>query len=322
MSGLRLSLCVAILAAHVIASAASATVTIDWVTVGDAGNACEVRSQGCFGAVPDTYRIGKYEVTNAQYAEFLNAAVDADPYGLYQAEMANHSGITRSGSSGSYSHSTVAGPEDKPVVYVDFYDKLRFTSWLNNGQGGGDTETGAYTLLGGTAWPSNGLTVTRNASTTIFWTSEDEWYKAAYYDGVSTNCDPYPFADGFSGVVCEGPAGTTTHSANCANAVNTSYATDVGAYTTSPSDYGTVDQGGNLWEWNEAIISGSLRGTRSGSADGGRGGLVSEFRLSFLPSEWFNEVGLRVASVPESFTTLLRASGLAARTVGQRRRRL
>ena len=37
-----------------------------------------------------------------------------------------------------------------PVNYVDFYDALRFANWMNNGQGNGDTETGAYTLLGGT----------------------------------------------------------------------------------------------------------------------------------------------------------------------------
>ena len=56
----------------------------------------------------------------------------------------------------------------------------------------GDTETGAYTLLGGTATPSNGTTVTRNAGATIFLTSEDEWYKAAYYDPTSASYFDYP----------------------------------------------------------------------------------------------------------------------------------
>ena len=42
-----------------------------------------------------------------------------------------------------------------PVVLVSFYDSIRFANWLHNGQGSGDTETG-YTLLGGTATPSNG----------------------------------------------------------------------------------------------------------------------------------------------------------------------
>src|SRR5262249_539272 len=31
------------------------------------------------------------------------------------------------------------------------------------------------------------------------------------------------------------------------------YLTDVGAYTLSPSFYGTYDQTGNVWEWNENV---------------------------------------------------------------------
>ena len=44
-------------------------VEFDWVTVGDPGNACDTQTDGCFGSVAGAYRISKYEVTNAQYAE-------------------------------------------------------------------------------------------------------------------------------------------------------------------------------------------------------------------------------------------------------------
>ena len=84
-------------------------VTIDWVTVGDPGNACDTQPSGCFGTVPYTYRISKYEITNTQYSEFLNAVAKTDTNGLYNATMvdpftgsyAGYGGITRSGSSGS-----------------------------------------------------------------------------------------------------------------------------------------------------------------------------------------------------------------------------
>ena len=55
-------------------------------------------------------------------------------------------GITRSGSDGSYSYATILGHDNMPVNWVSWYDAIRFANWLNNGQGNGDTETGAYTL--------------------------------------------------------------------------------------------------------------------------------------------------------------------------------
>lgn len=68
------------------AAPAAATVIIDWVVVGDPGNAADTPATNCFsascGSVPSAYRIGKYEVTNAQYAAFLNAKAAADPLSL------------------------------------------------------------------------------------------------------------------------------------------------------------------------------------------------------------------------------------------------
>ncbi len=88
-------------------------VTIDWVTVGDPGNACDTQPQGCFGAVGYEYQISKYEVTHGQYADFLNAVAAADPHDLYNTAMGtvgggSFYGITRSGSSGSYTYSANA----------------------------------------------------------------------------------------------------------------------------------------------------------------------------------------------------------------------
>ena len=65
-----LSLCLTFFTAFYAFTSAASAVTIDWVTVGDPGNACDTQPQGCFGAVSYEYRIGKFEVTNAQYADF------------------------------------------------------------------------------------------------------------------------------------------------------------------------------------------------------------------------------------------------------------
>ena len=136
-----------------VASYLQAKYFADWTLVGDPGNACDPQSQGCFGSVGTHYNIGTYEVTNAQYAEFLNAMAATDPLGLYNTNMGSgFGGITQSGSSGSYTYSAIAGREDMPVNYVSFYDALRFANWLNNGQPNGARrraarhEDGAYTF--------------------------------------------------------------------------------------------------------------------------------------------------------------------------------
>ena len=121
------------------------------------------------------YRIGKYEVINAEYAEFLNAVAGTDTNALYNTNMGadTDGGITQTGSSGSYVYAVKADAgaytyANKPVNNVSWYDTLRFANWLHNGQLNGDTETGAYTLLGGTPTPSNGDSITLVCSAHIF----------------------------------------------------------------------------------------------------------------------------------------------------------
>jgi formylglycine-generating enzyme required for sulfatase activity len=76
-----------VLAALIFALPAHA-VTMEWVEVGDPGNDPDTAVMTCcgsstgttgYGSVPYTYWIGKYEVTNAQYAEFLNAVAATSP---------------------------------------------------------------------------------------------------------------------------------------------------------------------------------------------------------------------------------------------------
>jgi len=80
-------------------------VSIDFVVVGNPGNAADPGGGG-YGSVGYTYRISKNETTISQYAEFLNAVAKTDPYALYSPSMssdANIAGINRSGSSGKRS---------------------------------------------------------------------------------------------------------------------------------------------------------------------------------------------------------------------------
>jgi formylglycine-generating enzyme required for sulfatase activity len=313
------------MAAALLCAPASA-VTIDWVTIPgvETPNACDPQVFGCFGAVDYDYQISKYEVTNTQYAGFLNVVdpTGANGLALYSAFMGSDSrgGINFVGGNPNGSKYVVkSGSASKPVNDVSFYDSLRFANWLHNGQGGGSTETGAYTLLGGTPTPSNGLTVTRNADATIFLTSEDEWHKAAYYDASTLSYNPYPFADGFNSAACEAAPGTTSHSANCGNA--SAPLTEGGAYTGSPSEYGTFDQGGNVFEWNETIttfIGDFDRGLRGGAYNNPPDNLAASVWFAASPSSEGSILGFRVARLPEPTTALLLACGLLG--MGVRRR--
>jgi len=162
---------------------------LDFVTVGDTNNSTD--SSG-YGAVNYVYQIAKYQVTNCEYAAFLNAVASTDSHGLYNTNMGSdpRGGITRSGTSGSFSYTVKTNMENKPVVYVSWFDAARYCNWLHNGKGGGSTETGAYTLNGATT----GNAVAKNADASYSIPTENEWYKAAYYKGGGTNAGYWAYA--------------------------------------------------------------------------------------------------------------------------------
>jgi formylglycine-generating enzyme len=267
-------------------TSASASVTIEWVTVGDPGNAADTTG---YGAVANAYQIGKYEVTNAQYGAFLNAKGASNSYGIYNSNMASY-GITQSGSIGSFTYNVNGMLANRPVVYVSWYDAARFANWLVNGQGNGSMETGAYTLNGNTG------TIPRNAGANIFLPSGNEWYKAAYYQG--------------NGTYSLFPNGQNSVTSQDANYWGTA-STDVGTYAGDPSFYGSYDQGGNAYEWTDQIAGSAL--TVRGGSWGTFGDLMKSNMLQFIPPTVDSfDFGFRVASVPEptSIVLTLLASGV------------
>lgn len=287
----------------VVSGLLSADISIETILVGAAGNTADVTGHG---AVNYEYSIGKYEVSNSQYVAFLNTKATSDSFGLYDAGM----DISRSGSDGSYTYSTPNS--NHPVTSVSFWNAARFSNWLHNGQGAGDTEDGAYTL---TVSGMTNNTITRNSGATWAITSESEWYKAAYYDADSSNYFTYATSSNTA------PTGSTpTAVANSANYQGASSGfTDVGSYTASGSPYGTFDQNGNAWEWNESAF-GADRGIRGGSkADFSTISLrkTAQGQNSVTGT---NLIGFRLVQVPEPGTTVAVLAFLAGIAVFLRRR--
>lgn len=309
------------------ASPAIAALNIDYVPIGNAGNAADAATGSLYGAVAYAYQISKNETTISQYAEFLNAAAKTDTYELYSGNMTTTyiNGISRSGSSGSFTYSVNPGSENKPITYVSWFDAARFCNWLQNGQQTGagaalTAETGAYTLNGATS----GI-ISKNVGATVWLPTENEWYKAAYYD-------PNRAGAGVGGYWAQATqsnsvAGNTIGVANSANYDDGDYVgypgaalTDVGAYgMNSDSAYGTNDQAGNVWEWNDAVISGSSRGIRGGAWATVAGWLPASSRDGLLPTNQDPSVGFRVASVPEPTSLVL--TMLAGGSIFTRRKR-
>lgn len=286
---------------------ASAAVAIEWVTVGNAGNASDATG---FGAVTREYRIAHNETTIGQYAEFLNVAAKSDPYSLYSTAMTlgNVNGISQLGTPGNFTYTVTPGSTNRPITYVDWFDAARFCNWLHNGQGNGSTETGAYTLNGAIT----GI-YTVNAGAKVWVPSENEWYKAAFYDPTKDGTGGYWLYANQSNTM----SGNSIGVGGAANFFDGDYVgsgsstfptgnglTDVGVYgTDSQSYYGANDMAGNVREWNDSV-SGSSRGLRGGAWYLGVDELRSSPTLPLDRQRGFG-IGFRVASVPEPSTILL-----------------
>ena len=245
------------LVAQLLPAIAAGSVTTDWVTVGNPGNGDDPETG--YGGVDYKYRIAKYEVTNAQYAEFLNAIAKTDTYSYYDSEMAEW-GITQQGAAGSYVYLVNEGWANKPVNLVSSFEVRGFCNWLHNGQPTGNqdattTEDGAYTI-----GPSGSFF--RNPSAKVWFPTGDEWHKAAYHknDGLTSNY--WRYATGSDTLpspqlVSPDPGNNANYHIPGSSDPYTLgppfYLTDVGEFENSESAYGTYDQNGNLFEWSNTL---------------------------------------------------------------------
>lgn len=278
------------------------TVDINLISIGSLNNPA---GPGGEGRVTYRYRIGRYEVTNAEYAAFLNAvAFSDDPLGLYKQEMAlpPHGGIRRIDCQSRFFYVPNPQMRFKPVNYVRWHDAARFVNWLSEGS----TEIGTYDLRG-EARPIY-LQALRQPEARWALATASEFIKAARYDrqtfsyfayATQSNEDPeFGFgllssANAIGHYLFPGFNQVNYGSMANWNGSSNGNVTEVGSCA-SESPWGTYDQNGNVSEWTEQIVclanlcGRNIRGgsfatsPNIGSSSEGQG--LNGLRMSFAPA--------------------------------------
>ena len=193
-----------------------------FVKVGNPGNKGDYNYPrvGSFGSVKYEYEIGRYKVSNAEYSLFLNsAACESDPHGLYNSKMQ----IRKERKGGKLVYETYPATANAAVTYVSWYDAIRYCNWLGQ----------SYKIS------DESLKAQRNKDAQYFLPTEDEWYKAAYYDPKRKKYNLYPLRD--------------AHKIKNADQLPTK------------SNYGMLETSDHIWEWTESEVGKAFRGIRSDS---------------------------------------------------------
>lgn len=202
------------------------TIMMDFVEIGNTGNSNDDTG---YGAVDYVYSIGKYEVSQNQW----------------DTVQAHDSGI---GSAGVWSGNQ---PASTTQAFEAWNNAARFANWLTTG----DANLGYYS--DGTSYdssPSHGLSHKQYADangTAYFVPTENEWYKAAYHQNDGDTGNYFNWSTGSDTKPTDVISGTIVGTAvfNGSNVTPTVPADVDQSGGLSP--YGTMGQGGNVFEFNE-----------------------------------------------------------------------
>jgi hypothetical protein len=280
---------------------------IDFVTIGNPGNVADSTGDpNPAGAVSYSYRIGTYEIPE-------DAVRKANAQSVLEG---NPLGITLD----------TRGP-NKPATSLSWFEAAKFVNWLNTNTG--NTPAYKFDASGNfQLWQSgdpgyDAGNLFRNKLAHYFLPSDDEWYKAAFYDPIAGHYWDYPTgSDTAPTPVAFGTApGTAVYQQDGPADV---------MLAGGLSPYGSLGQAGNVLEWEET--ESDLVNDNPSAERGVRGGawihtittldISSAFRNHASPGGMPTNAGFRIASsVPEPATLFLELPGLLAFLVRSRRKR-
>ena len=322
---------------------------IEFVTIGGVNNAPWPGSGSSNddaagkGSVDHEYRMGRFEVTTAQWAQFLSAVAarpssDSIPY------------VTRGWTWGGMADPSYAGPgtryiarpglEMAPVGGITWRTAAIYCNWLHNGQAtnrsafmGGAYDVSTFGYIGAGDIFTDQLV--RSPGAKFFIPNISEWVKAAHYDPnrngtgqggywqYSITSDTAPvYAP--PGVLVNGQPGQS----NSFDGFFTNpfpgyspYGVPLGGYPVVQSPWGLMDTASGTREWEEdpmlAYGTNPIARFNDGSAwgDGAYAAALAD-RISNLSGDWpniaYGDYGFRVAAaIPSASTAGLIFSAMA-----------
>ncbi len=264
--------------------------SIDFVAIGQAGNAADATG---YGAVGYNYRIGKTEVSIDQF--FKARAADS--------RIGN-------GDENFWNNGALTVGVTAPASRMSWFDSAMFCNWLTTG----DAYTGVYQFNGSGTMTGLDRTLRNGGGLAYVLPTEDEWYKAAYFNPDGNGYSLY--ASGLDSVPIHG----TVNGWNYSNGgyvneyPNLTWTIGFGA----EEQNGTYDMNGNVLEWTQSAADGILDDLNEDRIC--RGGEYGSFETELRTTASFTTppevqggpLGFRVAVIPEPSSVLLLTVGAGA----------
>lgn len=253
------------------------------------------------------YEIGKYEVTNREYAEILNWAIErdyldtasentADAYGAQLIDIDEGScQISWNGSQFVVENRDGYSMDEHPVVNVSWYGAAVFCNWLSEREG-------LQPCYNTSTWSCDFSQDAYHLPT------EAQWERAAAWNGSYH----YRYGNGSDSIDCSDANYYETGYCNPLGLSDSPYTSPVGYFAGATSPVGCYDMSGNAWEWCHdrydsvyyssspetdptGAASGSYRALRGGSWFSYSESCRSAYRGFYFMAYAYDDIGFRLA---------------------------